>query len=133
MRYAVPDRLGFVYGTEQTASSGAIYLMALPDGVPVVLTGTAALIWETAVTDSSLTDPRGLADAVTSGRATEQIVADGYAYVGTVDTVLRGMEAQQKRQPVDWVFCYTYNSLIPHAVLMKSIETFWTKVMPRFR
>ena len=57
----------------------------------------------------------------------------GYAYVGTVDTVLKAMETQQKRQPVDWVFCYTYNSLVPHPVLMKSIETFWTKVMPRFR
>ena len=61
------------------------------------------------------------------------MIAQGYAYVGTVDTVLRAMEAQQKRQPVDWVFCYTYNSLVPHPVLMQSIETFWTKVMPRFR
>jgi len=43
------------------------------------------------------------------------------------------MEAQRKRQPVDWVFCYTYNSLVPHLKLMKSIEQFWTKVMPRFR
>ena len=34
----------------------------------------------------------------------------GYAYVGTVDTVLRAMETQQQRQPVDWVFCYTYNA-----------------------
>ena len=24
-------------------------------------------------------------------------------------------------------------SLVPHPILMKSIETFWTKVMPRFR
>ena len=63
----------------------------------------------------------------------EEVVAQGYAYVGTVDTVIRAMEAQQKRQPVDWVFCYTYNSLVPHPVLMKSIETFWTKVMPSFR
>jgi len=47
--------------------------------------------------------------------------------------VLRALETQQKRQPVDWVFCYTYNSLVPHPVLMKSIEAFWTKVMPRFR
>ena len=43
------------------------------------------------------------------------------------------METQQKRQPVDWVFCYTYNGLVPHPILMKSIEKFWTKVMPRFR
>ena len=33
---------------------------------------------------------------------------------------------------VDWVFCYTYNALIPHAKLMKSIERFYTEVMPRF-
>ncbi len=32
----------------------------------------------------------------------EEIISLGYAYVGTVDTVLRGMEVQQKRQPVDW-------------------------------
>ena len=63
----------------------------------------------------------------------EEVIAMGYAYVGTVDTVLLAMETQQKRQPVDWVFCYTYNSLVPHPILMKSIETFWTKVMPRFR
>ena len=62
----------------------------------------------------------------------EEVIAKGYAYVGTVDTVLRAMETQQQRQPVDWVFCYTYNSLVPHPVLMKSIEQFWTKVMPRF-
>ncbi|MBX9699306.1 MAG: hypothetical protein K2X74_07700, partial [Acetobacteraceae bacterium] len=62
----------------------------------------------------------------------EEIIAQGYAYVGTVDTVLRGMEASQRRQPVDWTVCYTYNALVPHATLMKSIERFWTKVMPRF-
>jgi hypothetical protein len=33
--------------------------------------------------------------------------------------------------PIDWLFCYTYNSLVPHGVLMKSIERFWTQVMPR--
>src|SRR5580693_1836648 len=77
---------------------------------------------------------RGMQDPKTGKFPTsEQVIADGYAYVGTVDTVLRAMETQQKRQPVDWVFCYTYNSLVPHPILMKSIEKFWTKVMPRFR
>jgi alkanesulfonate monooxygenase SsuD/methylene tetrahydromethanopterin reductase-like flavin-dependent oxidoreductase (luciferase family) len=77
---------------------------------------------------------RGMQDPKTGGYPTsEEIIAMGYAYVGTVDTVLKAMETQQKRQPVDWVFCYTYNSLVPHPVLMKSIEKFWTKVMPRFR
>jgi alkanesulfonate monooxygenase SsuD/methylene tetrahydromethanopterin reductase-like flavin-dependent oxidoreductase (luciferase family) len=77
---------------------------------------------------------RGMQDPKTGKFPTsEEVIAMGYAYVGTVDTVLRAMETQQKRQPVDWVFCYTYNSLVPHPILMKSIEKFWTKVMPRFR
>ena len=76
---------------------------------------------------------KGLQDPVTGKFPTaEEIIATGYAYVGTVDTVLRSMEAAQKRQPVDWTFCYTYNSLVPHPVLMKSIDKFWTQVMPRF-
>ena len=62
----------------------------------------------------------------------EEAVRDGYALAGTVDTVIRGLEANMRRQTVDWLFCYTYNGLIPHAKLMKSIETFATKVMPRF-
>ncbi len=37
-----------------------------------------------------------------------------------------------RRQNVEWVFCYTYSSLIPHAKLMNSIEKFWTQVMPKF-
>jgi hypothetical protein len=51
---------------------------------------------------------------------------------GTVDTVTRGIEANLKRQQVDWIFYYTYNALIPHETSMKSIERFWTEVMPRF-
>ena len=75
---------------------------------------------------------RGLMDPVTGGFPTgEQIIADGYAFVGTLDTVLRSIETMQRRQRVDWVFCYTYNALVPHDVLMRSIETFHTKVLPR--
>ena len=62
----------------------------------------------------------------------EQAVEQGYVLAGTVDTVIRGLEANMRRQKVNWLFCYTYNSLIPHAKLMRSIEQFWTKVMPRF-
>jgi alkanesulfonate monooxygenase SsuD/methylene tetrahydromethanopterin reductase-like flavin-dependent oxidoreductase (luciferase family) len=76
---------------------------------------------------------KGLADSKTGAYPTpEEVIANGYAYVGSLDTVLRSMEASQRRQPVDWTFCYTYNSLVPHHVLMKSIEAFWTKLMPRF-
>ena len=43
----------------------------------------------------------------------------------------RALEANFKRQPVDWLFCYTYNALVPHKTLMKSTEAFWTKVSGR--
>jgi hypothetical protein len=46
--------------------------------------------------------------------------------------VTRALEANMKRQPVDWLFCYTYNALVPHAKLMKSTEALWTKVLPKF-
>ena len=56
---------------------------------------------------------------------------EGYALVGTVDTVTRTLEKLRRRLPIELVFCYTYNSLVPHDVLMKTIERFWTEVMPR--
>ena len=32
---------------------------------------------------------------------------------------------------VDWLFAWTYNGLVPHAALMRSIELFATRVLPR--
>ncbi|GIK82862.1 MAG: alkane 1-monooxygenase [Alphaproteobacteria bacterium] len=63
----------------------------------------------------------------------QEAVERGYALVGTVDTVARALEANLRQYPVDWLFCYTYNALIPHAKLMKSVEKFWTEIMPRFQ
>jgi alkanesulfonate monooxygenase SsuD/methylene tetrahydromethanopterin reductase-like flavin-dependent oxidoreductase (luciferase family) len=75
---------------------------------------------------------KGVMDPVTNAAPTaEESIEKGYALVGTVDTVARNLERIKKRLPVDWLFCYTYNSLVPHAVLMKSIERFWTEVVPR--
>jgi hypothetical protein len=62
----------------------------------------------------------------------EEAVREGYVLAGSVDTVIRGMEANMRRQKVDWIFCYTYNALVPHAKLMRSIERFYAEVMPRF-
>ena len=75
---------------------------------------------------------KGVMDPVTGeAPSAEESVALGYALVGTVDTVTRNLARIKARLPVDWLFCYTYNSLVPHPVLMKSIERFWTEVMPR--
>ena len=35
------------------------------------------------------------------------------------------------RLPARWLFAWTYNALIPHAELMRSIERFAMKVLPR--
>jgi alkanesulfonate monooxygenase SsuD/methylene tetrahydromethanopterin reductase-like flavin-dependent oxidoreductase (luciferase family) len=75
---------------------------------------------------------KGVMDPVTGAAPTaEESVAKGYALVGTVDTVARNLERIRRRLPLDWLFCYTYISLVPHAVLLKSIERFWTEVLPR--
>jgi alkanesulfonate monooxygenase SsuD/methylene tetrahydromethanopterin reductase-like flavin-dependent oxidoreductase (luciferase family) len=75
---------------------------------------------------------KGIADPATGAFPTrEEALELGYALVGTVDTVTRQLEQICRRLPLDWVFCYTYNSLVPHPVLMKSIERFWNEVLPR--
>ena len=61
----------------------------------------------------------------------QEAIAQGYALVGTVDTVTRSLEALKKKLPVNWIFGWTHNMLVPHAKLMKSIELFKTKVLPR--
>ena len=59
------------------------------------------------------------------------LLAEGLALVGSVDTVTRQLERLCERLPAQWLFAWTYNGLIPHEVLMRSIETFYTKVRPR--
>ncbi len=72
---------------------------------------------------------KGLVDPATG--AMPDILGDSLALVGTVDTVTRQIERLLKRLPARWLFAWTYNALIPHAKLMRSIEQFATKVLPR--
>ncbi|QQS12402.1 MAG: LLM class flavin-dependent oxidoreductase [Rhodospirillales bacterium] len=75
---------------------------------------------------------KGMIDPKTGNApAPEEAIANGYAFVGTVDSVTRLLENTKKRLPVNWIFAWTYNALIPHAKLMKSLELFHTKVLPR--
>jgi len=48
-----------------------------------------------------------------------------------VDTVCRQLERVLERLPARWLFAWTYNGLIPHGKLMRSIERFATEVLPR--
>jgi alkanesulfonate monooxygenase SsuD/methylene tetrahydromethanopterin reductase-like flavin-dependent oxidoreductase (luciferase family) len=74
---------------------------------------------------------RGLADPDT-GETPEDLFAEGLALVGTVDTVSAQLERLAERLPLDWLFAWTYNGLVPHEKLLGSLERFATKVLPRF-
>jgi alkanesulfonate monooxygenase SsuD/methylene tetrahydromethanopterin reductase-like flavin-dependent oxidoreductase (luciferase family) len=75
---------------------------------------------------------RGMLDPKTGVAPTaEEAIRMGYALVGSVDTVTRSLEALKKKLPVTWIFGWTHNMLVPHDQLMRSIELFRTKVMPR--
>ena len=62
----------------------------------------------------------------------EEMMERGMLLVGTPDTVSRQMERLLKDTPVRWLFAWTYNGLIPHDKIMRSLELFSTKVLPRF-
>ena len=71
-----------------------------------------------------LADPKG-------GPPVEDFMGTSLALVGSPDTVVRQLEALQRRLPVEWIFAWEYISLIPNETLKKSIELFATKVLPR--
>ncbi len=73
---------------------------------------------------------QGMAHPTTG--ALPDLMEDSMILVGTPDTVSRQLERLLKRLPAKWLFSWTYNGLIPHAKLMRSIERFATEVLPRF-
>jgi hypothetical protein len=75
---------------------------------------------------------RGLVDPVTGALPTQDVAVEhGYVLVGTADTVTRSLERILKRCPFEWLFLSLYCSLVPHRAVMRTIEEFWTKVLPR--
>lgn len=83
--YSVPDRVAHVRRDEDGLPQ--VFLMRLPDGPPVALEGTAALIWIFAV-DETVDDVAGaVADCV--GEKRDVIADDVEAYlVSLVETGL---------------------------------------------
>ena len=66
-----------------------------------------------------------------AARISVEQVEEGLALVGSPDTVARQLEAMRARTPVQWLFAWCYNGLIPHAKLMGSIESFHRDVLSR--
>jgi alkanesulfonate monooxygenase SsuD/methylene tetrahydromethanopterin reductase-like flavin-dependent oxidoreductase (luciferase family) len=62
----------------------------------------------------------------------DEMLQNGMLLVGSVDTVCRQMERLLRDTPMQWLFAWMYNGLVPHAANLKSIELFATKVLPRF-
>ena len=56
----------------------------------------------------------------------------GLVLVGSPDTVSRQVETILKDTPMTWLFAWTYNGLIPNDKILRSLELFKTKVLPRF-
>jgi alkanesulfonate monooxygenase SsuD/methylene tetrahydromethanopterin reductase-like flavin-dependent oxidoreductase (luciferase family) len=80
--------------------------------------------------------PFGFAKALedpTTGQALDAqgLLEHGLAFVGTSDTVTAQVERLLARLPVQWVFAWQYNGLVPHSKLMASIERYATDVVPR--
>ena len=48
----------------------------------------------------------------------------GLVLVGTVDTVRRQLDTMRSRLPIDWIFAWMYNGVLPHATLLTTIERF---------
>ena len=71
---------------------------------------------------------RGLADPATG--AQPDLFAEGLALVGSVETVARQLEGLRARLPVDWLFAWIYNGLMPQAAVLRSLELFATRVLP---
>jgi alkanesulfonate monooxygenase SsuD/methylene tetrahydromethanopterin reductase-like flavin-dependent oxidoreductase (luciferase family) len=58
---------------------------------------------------------------------------EGLVLVGTVDGVSRQLEKLLERVPANWIFAWLYNGFLSNERLKRTIELFYTKVLPRFR
>jgi alkanesulfonate monooxygenase SsuD/methylene tetrahydromethanopterin reductase-like flavin-dependent oxidoreductase (luciferase family) len=73
-----------------------------------------------------------LADPETGERiGVPEMLEKGLMLVGSPDTVTRQIEAMLSYLPVQRIFAWQYIGLIPHDKIMKSLELFATKVLPR--
>jgi len=62
----------------------------------------------------------------------QDMMERGMLLVGTPDTVTRQVERLVTDTPVKWLFAWTYNGLMPHDKIMRSLELFKSKVLPNF-
>ena len=78
-------------------------------------------------------EPLGFAKGMEDPKTgeTPDLWENSLALVGSVDTVTRQLERLLKRLPINWIFAWIYNGLMPHDRVLKTLELFWSKVLPR--
>lgn len=86
MRYRVPERVAWV-DAEDLGQGESLYLVVVPGGLPVVLEGTARLIWHVAAGGGEVLPE--VAELV--GKPAGEIERDVETFVG--DMVRRGLLA----------------------------------------
>ena len=62
----------------------------------------------------------------------EEMLENGLLLVGSPKTVARQIARMKEQTPVRWLFAWQYNGLMAHSKIMRSLEQFATKVLPRF-
>ncbi len=68
-----------------------------------------------------------------SSLAPQEMMDRSLILVGSPESVCFQLERLLKQTPVSWLFAWVYNGVIPHVKLMRSLELFATKVLPRFQ
>lgn len=86
MSYEVPEALAYCFASEADPADQRVFLVTLPDGHPVVLTGSAAVIWSVAAS--------GVADvvaAVADDFKLEPVTIQADVEAFLADAVARGL------------------------------------------
>jgi alkanesulfonate monooxygenase SsuD/methylene tetrahydromethanopterin reductase-like flavin-dependent oxidoreductase (luciferase family) len=142
MNLPMQNRLSEVY-TEEAANAGRTLapgegLGLLRDVIVADTDAEAIEMWShgAAFCGAAWFAPFGFSSAlVEPGRleplSQQEMLENGMLLVGSPDTVCRQLERLQKDTPVRWLFAWTYNGLVPHNAIMRSLELFQTKVLPR--
>lgn len=62
----------------------------------------------------------------------QELMDRGLILVGTPDTVSKQVEKMLDGTSIRWLFAWTYNGLMANEKILRSLELFKTKVLPRF-
>jgi len=142
MYLALQNRLYDVYAEEAAAAGRALVagegLGVLRDVLVADTDAEAMELWGhgAAFCGAAWFAPFGFSSVLVEPGRTERLtpqemVESGMLLAGSADTVTRSLERLLSDTPVRWLFAWTYNGLVPHDAIMRSLELFQTKVLPR--